>query len=837
MRRAFDLPTGLVESAQKDNTMDMRSRFTGGLLHVPHRPATVSLAVVALASFVLFIVLGGCGAEAPETDDFVSAIGADAGAPTPAPQSSSAQLPAGLRMRALRSMQQAPGYDFAKNDRVFSARIGADGNDARATIKAGRVTIVPEDSSFELGIHTARIGRRGALREVPTLEWSRAEGQELVLERAGMQERYLAGPMGLEQSYQIETRPQGEGELEIEVRFDGLEPELDAGEASVVRLVDQQGQTRAAYHDLAVVDAQGRDLAARMEVNEGAIRLVVEDSSAAYPITVDPLVATQQAKLTANDAAAGDWFGVSVSLSGDTAIVGAYQTATGRGAAYVFVRSGSSWSEQAKLTAGEAAAHDHFGGSVSLSGDTAIVGAPGSSHSYSGAAYVFVRSGSSWSQQAKFTAGDADVDAFGFSVSLSGDTAIVGAVGAPGAFPGAAYVFVRSGTSWSEQAKFTESDAAMDAFFGYSVSISGDTAVVCAAGEANTKGAAYVFVRSGVSWSKQAKLTASDAAEGAGLGSSVSLSGETAVVGAAYQGSTGAAYVFERSGSSWSQQAKLTASDATANDQFGFSVSLSGETAIVGAREKDSAKGVAYVFARSGSSWSAQAKLTASDAAEGDGFGHSLSLLGETAIVGAPGKATFGGAAYAFTLLKGPGDSCSAARECDSGFCVDGVCCDAVCDAGPCDACSVASGASVDGTCALLTGPSCDDSNGCTQADTCQSGVCIGGNPITCTASDECHEAGNCDSSTGTCSNPEKSDGSPCTGGTCQAGACVSDDAGSAGAGGFGGTDGGGMAGADAQADGTGCGCRTAPSHHSTAWLIAAGALALAASRRRRHAA
>jgi len=367
----------------------------------------------------------------------------------------------------------------------------------------------------------------------------------------------------------------------------------------------------------------------------------------------------QQAKLTASDAAEGDFFGISVSVSGDTAVVGA-DLDDGTGSACVFTRSGSTWTQQAKLTASDAAEGDGFGYCVSVSGDTAVVGAD--LDDGTGSAYVFTRSGSTWTQQAKLIASDAAwYDEFGYSVSVSGDTAVVGAYDfySPVISSGSAYVFTRSGLTWTQQQKLTASDAEEGDYFYYSVSVSGDTLVVGAFGDDGT-GSAYVFTRSGSTWTRQAKLTASDAAEGDGFGGSVSVSGDTAVVGANGDDdggdNSGSVYVFTRSGSAWTQQAKLTASDAAAEDYFGGSVSVLGDTAAVGASGNDdggSNSGSAYVFTRSGSTWTQQAKLTASDASEEDYFGRSVSVSGDTATVGAPwndAPETDSGAAYVFDL-------------------------------------------------------------------------------------------------------------------------------------------------------------------------------------------
>jgi hypothetical protein len=356
--------------------------------------------------------------------------------------------------------------------------------------------------------------------------------------------------------------------------------------------------------------------------------------------------------LIAGDPGDRDYFGYSVAIDSDTAIVGALGDDAGEstGSAYIFTRSVTGWTQQAKLTAADAAAGDEFGLSVALSGDTAIVGALGDDDagSQSGSAYVFTRSGTTWTQQAKLTAADAAAgDYFGISAALSGDTAIVGAHGDDdaGDSSGSAYVFTRSGSTWTQQAKLTAADGAADDQFGYSVALSGDAAIVGAnldddAGTAS--GSAYIFTRSVSIWTQQAKLTATDAAAGDRFGFSVALSGDTAIIGAFQDDDTasgsGSAYVFTRSGTTWTQQAKLTAADAARSDWFGFSVAIDGDTAIVGAIGDDDAgtdSGSAYIVTRSGSTWTQQAKLTVADGASRDSFGRSVALSSDTAIVGA----------------------------------------------------------------------------------------------------------------------------------------------------------------------------------------------------------
>jgi hypothetical protein len=376
----------------------------------------------------------------------------------------------------------------------------------------------------------------------------------------------------------------------------------------------------------------------------------------------------------ASNAGLGDLFGCSVALSGDTLAVGAWaessaavgvnppggqadNSAHNAGAVYVFVRTGTTWTQQAYLKASNTDAYDDFGSSVALSGDTLAVGAHGeasaavgvdppggqaddSAHN-AGAVYVFVRTGTTWTQQAYLKASNTDAyDYFGSSVALSGDTLAVGAAGeASGAvevdppggqadnsasFAGAVYVFVRTGTMWSQQAYLKASNTGVSDLFGCSVALSGDTLAVGAYGEASRAvgvnppggqadnsasfaGAVYVFVRTGTTWTQQAYLKASSTGTGHLFGDSVALSGDTLAVGAPYEASlavgvnpsggqadtsadvAGAVYVFVRTGTTWTQQAHLKASNTDAYDYFGSSIALSGDTLAVGAHGEASA--------------------------------------------------------------------------------------------------------------------------------------------------------------------------------------------------------------------------------------------------------
>jgi hypothetical protein len=250
--------------------------------------------------------------------------------------------------------------------------------------------------------------------------------------------------------------------------------------------------------------------------------------------------AFQQAKLTAAGGAAGDHVGASVAIAGSTAVVGADGTNSGTGAAYVFTRSGATWSQQAELTAAGGAAGDDFGASVAIAGSAAVIGAPDFTGSGTGAAYTFIHS-ATWTQQAKLTAAaGATGDDFGRSVAIAGSTAVAGADGTKSA-TGAAYVFVLP----FQQARVAATGHARD-YFGWSVAISGSTAVVGAYGTSKGAGVAYVFVRSGTTWSQQAELTNPGGAAADGFGYAVAVAGSTAVVGADGEtnSATGAAYLF-----------------------------------------------------------------------------------------------------------------------------------------------------------------------------------------------------------------------------------------------------------------------------------------------------
>ncbi len=533
--------------------------------------------------------------------------------------------------------------------------------DAKATrFKSG-------DNWFSLSLDS--VGRMGKMQKTdkPVLS---SDGAKLSLKREALTEWYINQGNNLEHGLVLNEKPAGVGNLKFYFTTSGnLTPKQDGNDITFI------GKETMNYAGIKAWDASGRDLVCSMSVDGGKLVWSVDDSGAVYPVTVDPTVSiakkiTARTDADADDTEASAYLGISVSLSGDLAIVGAYgKEESGKsvaGAAYVFSKDqggANNWGIVKKLTARTDADADDtevgasFGYSVSLSGDLAIVGA-----------YTKEESGKNWA--------------------------------------GASYVFSKDQggpNNWGIVKKLTaRTDANTDdtdekAYFGVSVSLSGDLAIVGAyAKEESGKlraGASYVFSKDqggANNWGIVKKLTArtdadaDDTEAGALFGNSVSLSGDLAIVGAydkeeSGKSIAGASYVFSKDqggANNWGIVKKLTArTDADADDTeagalFGNSVSLSGDLAIVGASEKNepgkSNAGAAYVFSKDQggpNNWGIVKKLTARTDADADdteasaSFGISVSLSGDLAIVGAYTKEESGksiaGASYVFSKDQG----------------------------------------------------------------------------------------------------------------------------------------------------------------------------------------
>lgn len=375
-----------------------------------------------------------------------------------------------------------------------------------------------------------------------------------------------------------------------------------AGASPIIKKLGSTGDAVALDGDTIFVgvstDGDDEDL---LPENAGAVHR--------YEVLEKDLVDFKE-KLTASDAEERDRFGNTVSLDGDTALIGAFRDSNDRGAAYVFEFDGDEWKETQKLTADDADVSDLFGISVGLDGDTAIIGASGDSEKAdrAGAAYVFTRDGGSFTETEKVTASDpAERANLGAAVGVEGGTALLGAPDGDTEFfsgiPGVVYVVERSGGSWptTEDQKLTPTDSADEDGFGASIGLDGETAVIGSPGDsemADEAGAAYIFTDGTSGWTETQKLTADDADARDRFGNDVGLAGDAALIAAVGDdekaGNAGAAYVFNRDGS-WGDQEKLTPSDPSPNGQFGEAVAIDGTNGLVAA-PGDKADGVVYFF-------------------------------------------------------------------------------------------------------------------------------------------------------------------------------------------------------------------------------------------------
>ncbi len=444
-------------------------------------------------------------------------------------QQSTPTLPDGVNAHEwseITSLITAERYQFS--DSVSGHGTSNEGLRAIGTFDGRSGLIEARDGAWQFGLALSSYGFDGEMREVGTPEFGACvDGQELSYGWTDeVSEWWINDARGFEHGFHVWQRP-GAGDARGPLTFNldllgTLQPEVKASRTGLV-LRGAGGEVALQYDGLFAVDARGVQLDAWLETGDGVLRIAVDESRAEYPLLIDPIV--QQAYLKPSNTDDGDAFGLSVSLSGDTLVVGAYgesSAATGvngneadnsaplAGAAYVFVRTGGSWVQQAYLKASNSEAGDGFGVSASISGDTLVVGAPGedsfaagvngdetnNAATSAGAAYVFVRAGSTWSQQAYLKASNTErADSFGFSAFVSDDTIVIGAYredgGAAGVTgvngdesdnsmsrAGAAYVFVRAGDSWSQQAYLKAPNAEADDEFGRFVSVSGGTVVV-----------------------------------------------------------------------------------------------------------------------------------------------------------------------------------------------------------------------------------------------------------------------------------------------------------------------------------------------------------------------
>jgi hypothetical protein len=459
-----------------------------------------------------------------------------------------------------------------------------------------------------LGLSLTGLGRGQRVEHVATVAPNGAASQ-ILYRHGSISEFYRNGPYGLEQGFTVRQRPQaGTGSLVLALGLGGsLIPEQVG---SQILFKTQAGATALRYGELSAQDATGRGLPAHMQIAGGLLQLRIDDANARYPLRIDPFI-QQGSKLTGGEESGKGLFGRSVALSGDgnTALIGGETDNINIGAAWVFTRSGSTWTQQVKLTGASEVGPGRFGASVALSadGNTAVIGGIADSSSV-GAAWVFTRSGSTWTQQAKLTgSGEGGEGQFGVGVALSGDgnTALIGGF-SDSSGVGAAWVFTRSGSVWTQQGeKLTGKGEIAGGAFGVAVALSkdGNTALIGGFLDNTQVGAAWVFTRSESKWTQQGgKLTGKGESGKGGFGINDSLSGDgnTAVIGGSHDNkNAGAVWVFARSGSTWTEQgAKHTGGGESGEGFFGSRVALSGDgnTVLIGGPKDNSEVGAAWVF-------------------------------------------------------------------------------------------------------------------------------------------------------------------------------------------------------------------------------------------------
>ncbi len=397
-------------------------------------------------------------------------------------------------------------------------------------------------------------------------------------------------------------------------------------------------------------------------------------------ILADPVSWNQEAQISYGTDSAQ--FGATVAAQGDRILVGALQgdgVVADSGAAYIYERSAGSWNRVATLAANDGTQFANFGGAVSLDNNRAVVGARDASRpglQYAGSAYVYDAVGSSWTQSARLSAQDAMAsDSFGAAVSLLGNRVVVGATKddySTFSDAGSAYVFDRdSNGNWLQSAKLTPLDPQSDAEFGFSAAQLIGEAVIGAPylslPNSYRNGAVYVFDEHATSWDQTARLTASDAGFDDRFGYSVAMSGDRMIIGApdaSLPGGqrAGAAYIFDKLNGIWTETAKLIEPIVNADDNFGFSVALDGDRAIIGSPVYTTAtgsKGAAFVFDLVDGSWQNTAMVTASDATSNDAFGEAVAVTGTRAVVGARLADTLAGtnagAAYVYSIPEPTG--------------------------------------------------------------------------------------------------------------------------------------------------------------------------------------
>jgi hypothetical protein len=624
------------------------------------------------------------------------------------------QPPQGVRSAdwgGLREAYEAERHRYVQTSTGWSAR--NPGQQWITTFDRRGFLSRPWDSGWDWGLELAGYGSGDRLKPLHGQAKVHVDGTVLSYEWSPtLTEWFVNDRRGLEHGYTLKQRPEcvHAGGLELTLRVRGSLSARVAAEGQTVEFVDRTGAVRVDYSGLKVWDAEGRLMGSSFKPIDPrqpmSLVLSVNDAEARYPLTIDPIAQQAYLKAGNNGAATDDMFGASVAVSGNTVVVGAPQedsasmehenltndSAPDSGAAYVFVWDGSMWRQEAFLKAANARAGHAFGGAVAISGDTILIGAsreagdskgvngePNEHSTSSGAAYVFVRNGAQWSQQAYLKASNTGAgDTFGTSVAIMGEIAVVGAPGEDSNTTGvnstpneqdfdsgALYIFSRTGATWIQEA-YVKSDRAEFVNLGSSVAVHEGTVVAGSPTDGPTaSGAAYVFSRSESGWVQQARVTPTNPAFFGGFGKAVGVFGSTLAIGAPGENSgstgvngdmnkekpdSGAVYLFERIGNDWIQTTFIKSLNSSFTHLFGDSLSFEADTLMVGAPGESTegtgvnpppnhdagSSGAAYLFAREDGVWRQEAFLKSSHQTDSEGFGMAVAVSGDIAIVGAP---------------------------------------------------------------------------------------------------------------------------------------------------------------------------------------------------------
>lgn len=593
---------------------------------------------------------------------------ASAGAPEESPVEETERGVSNLRAAYVAAVQGSAGERFrvsVEEDGLSAVMVPGE---LDASFRDGGVAIQRTgDSVPTLTLRTKAFGCDGE-REPVAAATPRGEGNRVTYDRGSVVEWWLNGPLGVEQGFDVAEAPACAREgaaLAVEVELGGAsEAQLDPSGTEVL-LAGPDG-LRMRMTDVYAFDASGSELPARLTLENDVLSIVVDAKEAAYPITIDPVLMTETQVVQASNAPASGYFGNSVAMQGDRAVIAADDYV------YVFDYAAGLWTQSALLST------PGFGTSVALDGNTLAV-------SGFSQVMIFTESAGVWSLQQTVTGGGngAYPHVYPNVLGLSGDTLAVGA-------PQLNFVdiFVRAGSVWSKQQTLSVNQGGYPPSFGTAIAVTGNTLIVGSPNEASSIGNAYVYTRSGTVWT-QSQVIAPPAGFG-GLGKGVAFSAGTLVLGAPYSSPSGAALVYAQSGSTFTYQQALSSPTAYLNIAVGTDVAISGDMVVAtsygGAYYTPSA---AYLFYRSAGVWYESVKLQPSVPTGAGNYGQSVAVSGNHVLISRPGDGSyFGypGKGYFYEIDPALFLGCLSAPD----------------------------------------GTVCDDGNSCSTGDVCQGGACVG---------------------------------------------------------------------------------------------------------------